>query len=216
MTEAEWLASDDPAAMLRTYCNDWAGGSNFASPSPRKLRLWVEACRAIANDVGAWDLDTQLNAAVQHWARINNPGSKVIPSLRATLLRDIVGNPWRPIEGLSLLGYDEWRREAFCRNHLNKWRTSTVLSLADAVYETRGILDSDRLAVLADALEDAGCDNADVLQHLRGFERVPDVVYEDDTHPGLPPHSVFTTKWIPLRGPHVRGCWVIDLLTGRE
>ena len=61
--------------------------------------------------------------------------------------------------------------------------------LATAAYEERilpaGTLDSDRLAVLADALEDAGCDNEDILSHLRG------------------------------PGPHVRGCWVVDLLLGK-
>jgi len=47
-------------------------------------------------------------------------------------------------------------------------------------------LDTARLAVLADALEEAGCDNADILAHCRG------------------------------PGPHVRGCWVVDLLSGKE
>ena len=49
-----------------------------------------------------------------------------------------------------------------------------------------GPLDSDRLAVLADALEEAGCENEDILQHLRG------------------------------PGPHVRGCWVVDLVLGKS
>jgi hypothetical protein len=49
-----------------------------------------------------------------------------------------------------------------------------------------GTLDTSRLAVLADALEDAGCDRADILGHLRG------------------------------PGPHVRGCWAVDLLLGKE
>lgn len=44
----------------------------------------------------------------------------------------------------------------------------------------------DRLPVLADALMDAGCSDEDVLDHCRG------------------------------PGPHVRGCWVVDLLTGRK
>src|SRR5262249_33754766 len=51
-------------------------------------------------------------------------------------------------------------------------RTPTVTALATAAYEERPLpavtLDPDRLAVLADALEDAGCDNADILSHLRG------------------------------------------------
>jgi hypothetical protein len=68
--------------------------------------------------------------------------------------------------------------------------TPTVTNLAQAAYEERalpsGELDSARLAVLSDALEEAGCDDPDILDHLRG------------------------------PGPHVRGCWVLDLLTGRS
>jgi len=69
------------------------------------------------------------------------------------------------------------------------WLSSTVLSLAQAAYDNRilpgGTLDNARLAVLADALEDAGCDNADILNHSR------------------------------RPGDHVRGCWVIDAILGK-
>src|SRR5262249_15499717 len=69
-------------------------------------------------------------------------------------------------------------------------RTSTVLSLAHAAYDERdlpsGHLDPVRLSVLADALEDAGCSEPSILSHLRS------------------------------PGPHVRGCWAVDLLLGRE
>jgi hypothetical protein len=64
-----------------------------------------------------------------------------------------------------------------------------VLSLAQAAYEERnlpsGTLDNARLAVLADALEDAGASGA-ILEHLRS------------------------------EGPHVRGCFAVDLLLGKE
>jgi hypothetical protein len=70
------------------------------------------------------------------------------------------------------------------------WQTPTVLAIAHAAYENRnlpaGTLDPDRLAVLADALEDAGCTSADILNHLR------------------------------QPGEHVRGCWVVDLLLGKS
>jgi hypothetical protein len=70
------------------------------------------------------------------------------------------------------------------------WLTSPVLSLAKAAYDTRilpvGILDSDCLAVLADALEDSGCIDADILSHLRGY------------------------------CPHVRGCFALDAILGRS
>jgi len=91
---------------------------------------------------------------------------------QVTLLCCICGNPFRP----AIINSD--------------WLTPTVLALAKATYEERslpaGTLENARLAVLADALEDAGCDNADILQHCR--------------QPGV----------------HVRGCWVIDLLLGKE
>jgi hypothetical protein len=63
------------------------------------------------------------------------------------------------------------------------WRTSTVVALASQMYESR---DFGAMPILADALQDAGCDNEDVLGHCRG------------------------------PGPHVRGCWVVDLVLGKE
>jgi hypothetical protein len=63
------------------------------------------------------------------------------------------------------------------------WHSSNVRGLSQGIYE--GYL-FDRLPILADALEDAGCDNADILNHCR------------------------------QPGEHVRGCWVVDLLLGKE
>jgi hypothetical protein len=91
------------------------------------------------------------------------------------LLRDIFGNPW-----CAAAVSPSWR----------SWNDGVVVRLAQAAYDQRctpaGTLDNERLAVLADALEEAGCDNVDLLDHLRGL------------------------------GPHVRGCWAIDLLLGKE
>jgi hypothetical protein len=70
------------------------------------------------------------------------------------------------------------------------WRTPQVVPLAQAAYEERelpaGTLDLARLAVLADALEEAGCADADILNHCR------------------------------RAGVHVRGCWAVDLLLGKS
>jgi hypothetical protein len=70
------------------------------------------------------------------------------------------------------------------------WNEGTVVRLAQVAYQERhlpaGTLDNARLAVLADALEEAGCTDAEILGHLRGA------------------------------GPHVRGCWVVDCLLGKE
>jgi hypothetical protein len=63
------------------------------------------------------------------------------------------------------------------------WLTSTVVELARGIYAERAF---DRLPILADALQDAGCDNADVLDHCRG------------------------------PGPHARGCWALDLVLGKS
>src|SRR5262249_3788803 len=73
---------------------------------------------------------------------------------QANLLREVIGTPFRP------LSFDP------------AWRTPTVLSLAQAACDEAvlpsGALALDRLAVLADALEECGCDDADTLTHLRG------------------------------------------------
>lgn len=91
-------------------------------------------------------------------------GAKAEAGSQAALIRDIFGNPFRPVAADP------------------GWRTSTVVTLARTIYDERAW---DRLPVLADALEDAGCTNADLLGHLRD--------------PALT---------------HVRGCWAVDLLLG--
>jgi len=84
---------------------------------------------------------------------------------QARLLRCIVGNPLRPVAaGPDLL-------------------TSTAVSLARAIYENRAF---DLLPILADSMQDAGCESVEVLTHCRDG------------------------------GPHARGCWVVDLLLGKE
>jgi hypothetical protein len=85
--------------------------------------------------------------------------------MQCHLLRCIIGNPFRPVA-------------------LNSgWLTPRVVALAQAIYTDGGF---DRMPELADALEHAGCDNADILSHCRGT------------------------------GPHVRGCWAVDLVLGKE
>lgn len=84
---------------------------------------------------------------------------------QSRLLRSIFGpRPFRPISCDSA------------------WLTSTVKHLAESIYQERAF---DRLPILSDALEDAGCGNADILNHCR------------------------------QPGDHVRGCWVVDLLLGK-
>jgi len=86
-------------------------------------------------------------------------------SNRCDLLRDIFGNPFRPVTPDP------------------RWLTSTVIDLARTIYEER---QWERMPILADALMDAGCDSEEVINHCRG------------------------------PGPHVRGCFVVDLLLGKS
>ena len=84
---------------------------------------------------------------------------------QAALLRELVGDVYRPL----------------AMDH--HWITPTVTALARQAYDER---DFALLPILADALEDAGCDNPDLLAHCR------------------------------RSGEHVRGCWVVDLLLGKR
>jgi hypothetical protein len=77
----------------------------------------------------------------------------------------------------------QWLREQWEPLVNPAWRTANVLALAQAIYDERAF---ERMPIFGDALEEAGCDNADILQHCRAG------------------------------GEHVRGCWVVDLILGKE
>ena len=67
-------------------------------------------------------------------------------------------------------------RNARSRLLPDAWLTPTAYSMAQAAYEERcedGTLDAVRLSILADALEEAGCDNEELMRHLRGQARCP-------------------------------------------
>lgn len=101
----------------------------------------------------AWNTAITLGARVAHECHEYPP---VI-----AWLRDIFGNPFCPVVVKPA------------------WRTDTVLTLARMMYELR---DYSAMPILADALQDAGCDDDDILSHCRS------------------------------EGQHVRGCWVLDLV----
>jgi hypothetical protein len=81
-------------------------------------------------------------------------------------IRDLFGNPFR-------------KQPKFNK----KWRTSTAVALAKQMYESR---DFSTMPILADELQDAGCENEEILNHCR------------------------------QAGEHVRGCWVVDQVLGKE
>jgi len=159
-------------------------GNPVDDAGPDVTALWA-ALRTIGL---LWPHDVQSFLASAHsvsmslgwWLRINRPDDPrtlILPAytseenareneqaIMAALLLDVVGNPFRPVTADPA------------------WLTSDDVALAEGIYQERAF---DRMPILADALQDAGCDNEDVLNHCRS------------------------------EGPHVRGCWVIDLLTGR-
>jgi hypothetical protein len=233
MTEAEWLACDDPMAMALFLQPAWKARE-------RKRRLFgVACCRRVwdviaekhsreavevaeqyadgdashvalfgaemvarevadswiipahddpaflpshAGEFGVWaaivvsdNLSERAFESVNHALRyLGDPARPVAAELaaQARLARDIFGNP-------------------FCAAVFDAdWRTTDVVALAQACYSERrlpdGELHADCLAVLADALEEAGCTDANLLDHLRS------------------------------PGPHVRGCWALDLILGKS
>lgn len=91
---------------------------------------------------------------------------ELIRQAQIAYLRDIFGNPFRPV------AFDPG------------WRSEVAVSLARTAYDTRNFT---LLLILADALEEAGCDHADVLNHCRD------------------PNGV-----------HVRGCWVVDGVLSKQ
>lgn len=227
MTEAEWFASSDPERMLCHFrVRDRRG--------PRKLRLYaVACCRRI------WHLipDSRSREVVEVAERYADGGCSDEELGRAAAAAEVVHRKafdekgkvgstaeWcvvftahempfhvaRTVNWMSAnaayhnsANADEIPRVHFLRDIFGNffhpaainpawraWKDGTVVKLAQAVYDEReipsGHLDAGRMASLADALEESGCTDQHILAHCRG------------------------------PGPHVRGCWVVDLLLGKE
>lgn len=131
---------------------------------------WVVACALM--DEGWFSTNALYSARNVAYDKGGDEGMKREEAVLAAAVRDIFGNPFRSFT------FDP------------AWRTSTVTGIAQAAYEERhlpsGELDPTRLAILADALEDAGCTDRQILDPLRE------------------------------PGPHVRGCFAVDLLLAKE
>jgi hypothetical protein len=207
MTESEWQNSTEPQAMLQflqmnetaskrklrlfaVACSrrmwDWVDSlgrsaaeiaERFADglASPEELRVARPACQGAGGQAAWYAAASNPAIAARNAARsaqtgaANNAliGSEAAELLaQANLLRDIFG--WMP--------FRSWAVKP-C------WLTPAVVELAQVIYDDRAF---DRMPILADALEHAGCDDEKILRHLRE------------------------------PGPHVRGCFVVDLLLGKE
>ena len=212
MTEAEWLTCDDPAVMLECLGERARGRTLKLFLCACCRRLWpaLQASRArFALLTAERYADGQTDASTLFVAcaegsqtdpadvAARNAAAGLIDAPRyvdlcseqcadaaalvgihdgaeearwlercaqADILRCLFGNPFHQVT------FDQ------------SWLAPTVRQLAAAIYDERAF---DRLPVLADALEEAGCADVAVLSHCRE------------------------------PGPHARGCWVVDALTGR-
>jgi hypothetical protein len=122
---------------------------------------------SLANAV-AWNTDPGATVIEDDWSSPHDPRFRKAWVLerkeQASLVHEVFGNVFRPV------ALD------------TAWLTPSVVALAQAMYEDRAF---DRMPALADALEEAGCTDAEILRHCRE------------------------------PGPHVRGCCPLDLVLGK-
>lgn len=223
MNELEWIASADPVRMVQ-----WLTSNRPVERiSNRKLRLFMCACYRLCTNNGDHSVVADNLAAcvlAEEYADNRATGDQLFglyESMRtvlvgrclvcpdnylrpnaeavadqfrfvsksADLLRDIVGNPWRKVElPTQRIEVDADVEGGYPAGYRDicpwlTWEDGMIRKMAQAIYDGRTW---DRLPILADALEDAGCTDDAILGHLRG------------------------------PGPHARGCWVLDLLLGKE
>lgn len=138
---------------------------NAVAPQPLVAFLYaqVSARDALGRAKGIWT-----------WPKFQRARQRIALEL-IPYFHDIVGNPFRA---------------ASIKTDWLSWQDRTVVKLAQAAIDERqlpgGLLEVNRLYLLADAIEEAGCPDPELLGHLRG------------------------------PGPHVKGCWVLDLLLGKQ
>jgi hypothetical protein len=207
MTEAEWENADEPQTLLAFL----GSSANYA----RKLRLFAAACSRRAWDeidelgraavlVAESFADGLLGPVELRAARLacKGAGSQAAWYAAATNPAVAARNAARSAqsratsEKAELLAQADLVRDIFgplpfravLLDAFTKYDGATVRS-AQAIYEERsddGTLDHSRLRELAQTLKVTGSANADLVAHCH------------------------------RAGPHVRGCWVIDLLLTRD
>jgi hypothetical protein len=153
-------------AVRTTSRSDLQQANKKANAAVRKIRgaegVGAAYFLALAASVATTTYLPARGAYESAWFAQSAAGCRITErAVQSALLREIFGNPFRPVT------FDP------------AWRTDTVLALARQMYESR---EFSAMPILADALQDAGCDNDDVLNHCRD-----------------------------ANANHVRGCWVVDL-----
>ncbi len=164
---ADGLADEDERSAVAYLVDD--DEVDYAELESPKRLAEVAASWAVQSDQecledGVIDPDTEDCAILAAQSAVSAVGAKKRETAaQCELLRDIFGNPFR-------------------QPRLKKsWRTTAVVDIASEIYDEHAF---GRLPELAVALQEAGCDNNEVLEHCRNG------------------------------GPHVRGCWVVDLVLG--
>jgi ribosomal protein L37E len=237
-------------------------------PSDRKLRLYACVCsrvgvrhevyrgRGVAVLRSTEAAEAAVDGGPRHTILDRDPAlaarteMEIVLALHSGLggplagvLRDVVGNPFRPLDGsrpvrdervCEKCGHRSARHPGKCAacgsDHVRKWRvrdtwgwlTPAVRGIARRAYDLH---DWEALPVLADALQEAGCDDEDVLMHCRGKGRCPDCLGKGGCcslkdEPGVwgEMHRCALcagSGWVDAGPLHVRGCHVLDLVLGR-
>jgi hypothetical protein len=139
---------------------------NLISPSQTPIQRAASAAFSATRDTGSSAANnTPYEAARALSFEDHNHCDEGELCQQTRLLRCIFGNPFRPVS------LDP------------AWLKPNVVALAQAIYDNRAF---DRMPILGDALEGAGCENQDILPHCRAQTE------------------------------HVRGCWVVDAILGRS
>jgi hypothetical protein len=149
-----------------------AGSATYTATFRQGANLWRK--QVLTANGWEWETETEVVPANGYAVLAALANARVA---QANLVRDIFGSlPFRSSRSLSAGVLD--------------WSDGLIVRMANAIYEERslpeGTFDAARLAVLADALTDAGCQDAELLEHLR------------------------------LPGPHVRGFFGVDLILSKD
>ncbi|QEL19808.1 hypothetical protein [Limnoglobus roseus] len=216
MTEGEWAAGTEPGPgpllewlrtegkaterKLRLFAASAFGRFIRLLPDPRQRR-GVEVLEEVAEGAVTWAACRVVATEVRQAIPRDNRLSDALPAddphyIALMLYREFCSSAIANHAVHATAGLAEGAGEQQAQAHLVRcvfnpfalafdphWITPTAYALAESAYEDRAF---DRLPILADALEDAGCEDEAVLNHLRG------------------------------PGPHCRGCWVVDLVLGKS
>lgn len=208
LTEDEWIKGSIPSVMSFVYnlpskeCRWMMGrgrrqmllnlgiaGLYWMYFSARTQELLDEMMRYEADEPGGSfiDIDELDLLMEQDFAKVNDPGR----NREFGYLRDLFQWYWTDFADFQC-PLEHWRpfihdvfANPFCKSTMfdESWRTSTAVALAKQMYDAR---DFSAMPILADALQDTGCENEDILTHCRDATAT-----------------------------HVRGCWVVDLVLGK-